>query len=283
MITEARLDKIIEANNPHTVHADEISLHIAGEHGKLGRDLKYVAKQQGFNTTLPPQDADYVALCMPSDVASRLIETELFEGQKVIDLSGAAKRSNDDQYGLMRNPLCPWDRDFNPKAKLFSNPGCIASAAIMGLVKAGLTDIELPSEVAIFSVGGASHTKSIDKNNIRLARRLNNHPHIDEIEQAFDGGLKVRSFMPVASDVPTGLMVAISGKTIRHPNVNTGQPSLDVEEVIGTNSLRHRLEFADPISDDYEHVDFSLAVTIDNLRFVTANAVSLINFIHSNR
>lgn len=269
--------------SPKLEEMEKISLYIAGRNGKLGSDLGQVALANGLTIASNPTNVNYVALCTPSNISLPLLQSNTFEGKTIIDLSGAAKLMDDSQYGLMKDPSSPWSSSFNPESRIFSNSGCIASATIMGLAKAGLTEIMPPKNISVFSVGGRSHSQSIGTDEIKLARRLNSHPHIGEIEGAFNNLLKVESFMPTICDTPTGLLVSVHGKTICHPEIDLGEDNLSVNEVIGTSSLKHRLELPSIKTEDYEEISFSLAVAIDNLRFVTENAVNLIRFIDNSR
>lgn len=252
------------------------SLHIVGN-GNLGSDLREVALAYDFTIEPDAAEADFIALCTPSHIAEPILAEGTYDGKTIVDLSGAAKQKGIGQYGLMLTDTKPWDPDFGTQADVYANPGCIAGAVIKGLGAAGLTGKSLPKHLSVFSVGGQSHGSAVEQDEIRLARRLNTHPHVTEIERAFNGQLEVVGFMPVTADVPHGLFVGMSGKAPVSPKIDAGSEQLAVGDVLGTDELRHRLEYAET------GLDFSLGVVIDNLRFVTQNAVQLMRFIAQSR
>lgn len=270
------------------------TLYVAGASGCIGKDLIDIADLNGIEVLETPEHAEFVALCTPSYIAQTLLDNKSYDGKVIIDMSGAVKQSDHGQYGLMAAsgfsedgvpiPLSrPEDPRLDPSGNIYGNPGCIASAVIRGLGAAGLTGDSLPHELSIFSVGGQSHAHEIGSGAIKLARRLNAHPHVTEIERHFDQGLTVSSFIPTVCDIPHGLLVAIHGKTRYSPHFDPGQPELQIDEVLSTDSIRHRLELPDSHKVDGQEVNFSLAVIIDNLRFVTSNAVKLIQYISQSR
>lgn len=279
---------------PIKTETSEVGVYIAGAGGCLGVDLAAAATSHGLKILDAPEHANFVALCTPSHISQVLLDNKSYDGKVVIDMSGAAKQSKLGQYGLMTTryfdeegiPVAvsePVDPRFDPTENVYGNPGCIASATIRGLGAAGLLNNAVPQELSIFSVGGQSHAHEVGKGAIKLARRLNTHPHVAEIERHFDHNLTVSSFMPTACDVPYGLLVAIHGKTPYSASLDLGQEQLSLSSVLGTDRLAHRLEVPDTEKVEGELVNFSLAVAIDNLRFVTSNAVKLIQHLSEHR
>jgi N-acetyl-gamma-glutamylphosphate reductase len=259
------------------------SLFIRGAGGKLGQDLGKLSVACGLNVVTEAEDASYVALCTPSHVAEELIGEGAYQDKTVIDLSGAAKRRGGGQYGLMKNEAKPWDKRLDVDGRLYGNPGCIASAVILGLGAAGLEGCFLPRSISVVSVGGRTHAPSVEAGDIKLARRMNDHPHVSEIERAFGGKLSVDSFMPVIADVPEGLLVNISGRMSTLSPLRKGEDSLSVQDVTGTHFLRHRLEYSKDLRSSDSMGEFSLGVVIDNVRFVTANVIKLIRYLKHER
>jgi N-acetyl-gamma-glutamylphosphate reductase len=258
-------------------------VHIVGPRGNIGSDLAKVLTENNIPLSDTPQDANIIALCVPSKSAKEILEDKRYEDKIVIDFSGAAKRRRLGQYGLMLSETEPWDSNFDKTARVFGNPGCIASAAILGMHAAGLSK-ELPQELSIFSIGGKSHVHDIDDQEIKLGRRLRAHPHVNEFQTAFDGLTRINSFMPsITAGVENGLLVGISGKTQQGIGYDIGTRDLRVSDVVGTDKLQHRLEL-NAYGNGYniDGFDFSLGVVIDNLRFVTANAVKLITYIRKD-
>lgn len=246
-------------------------LFIRGQNGNLGSDLRQAIEHADIEAVETAEEANFVALCVPSHVATEELASDVYAEKTIIDLSGAAKQRKLGQYGLMKDRQTPWDPFFDSGAQLFGNPGCIASAVIIGLDQAGLTETPL-KDVSVSSIGGKSHAKNAPDNELLYARRWMDHPHVQEIEAAYSGLVRIASFMPsVTGDLSDGLLVNISGATIL-PNSSDDRKTLSTKEVLGTNNLAYRLEIVDGT--------FSLGVVIDNLRFVTANAVRLIKYLH---
>lgn len=250
-------------------------LYIEGKRGSIGRDLAELATESGVELCQNPQDAEFVALCVPAHVAQDTLDTEKYKDRVVIDFSGAAKRSRIGEYGLMFSRSAPWDPILNRQARVFGNPGCIASAVIKGLHVSGIKD-QNPREISVFAVGGSSYAHEISPSEIRLAKRLIEHPHVTEIETALGGFTRVRSFMPaISGGVERGLLVGVTGTVKSIGGTNEGLADLGVSDVSATAALNHRLETREA-AGGYE---FSLGVVIDNLRFVTQNALDLMNYV----
>ncbi len=250
-------------------------MYIEGKRGNIGRDLAELATESGVELCQNPQDAEFVALCVPAHAAQDILDAKTHRDRVVIDFSGAAKRSRIGQYGLMLRGSEPWDSNLNRHARVFGNPGCIASAVIKGLHVSGIKD-QNPREISVFAVGGSSYAHEISPSEIRLAKRLIEHPHVTEIETALGGITRVRSFMPaVSGGVERGLLVGVTGKVESIVGANKGVAELGVQDVSETAVLKHRLETREA-AGGYE---FSLGVVIDNLRFVTQNAVDLMRYV----
>lgn len=269
--------------SPQRNEYEPASLHIVGSRGKLGRDLGKIARLGGIDIHQDPDFADYIALCTPSHIASENLKDNAYKGKTIIDLSGAAKKEGVGQYGLMTDSDTPWKRDFDPHSDIYSNPGCIAGAVIKGLGLAGLKGISQPEALHIVSIGGQTHAADTLVDDITLARRLHEHPHVREIEEAFQDTLRVASFMPTICDTPQGLLVTVSGSTKRgeQTQLHPGYEQLSVSDATGTNTVRHRLEVREGRKKG--KIDFSLGIAIDNLRFVSHNAVHLIKYLQRSR
>lgn len=255
----------------------EFGIYIDGKRGNIGRDLAALAQEEQIPLCEEPDNADFIALCVPSEIASAKLNDETYEGKTIVDFSGAAKRKRLGQYGLMLGAKNPWDEQFDVSSRVFGNPGCIASAVLVGLRRSGVQAWQ-PPELSVFAVGGSSYVHDIEDNEIRLANRLIGHPHVREINAAVGNGTHVTSFMPaVSGGVDRGLLVGVSGQlgSGRFDQLKFGDPAISVSDVAGTDQMKHRLEVQ---SDAH----FSLAVAIDNLRFVTRNALNLMEFVHQN-
>lgn len=256
----------------------EFGIFIDGKRGNIGTDLAEAARLEGVELCEQVADAEFVALCVPSHIAEDRLVSDVYEQKTVVDFSGAAKRRRLGHYGLMLGPSRPWDEQFDVTSRVFGNPGCIASAVLLGLRKSRALEWS-PEEISVFAIGGKSYVHDIDDNEIRLANRLIAHPHVTEINTALQGNTQVTSFMPtVTSGVERGLLVGVSGRlrSGRLDQLNFGDNNLSVSDVAGTDHIQHRLELQ---PDGH----FSLGVVIDNLRFVTKNALNLMQYVHENR
>lgn len=262
----------------------EFGVYIEGKGGNIGQDLLTLAAEQDIEICTEKNDADFVALCLPSYVAEERLLDGRHNDKVVIDFSGVAKRKRLGQYGLMLGQDEPWDRNFNPHDRIFGNPGCIAGATLRGLHQSNIITSP-PKKLAIFATGGNSYAHSIDTDDVRLANRLIQHPHVDEITLGLRGLSRVTSFMPTAvGGFERGLMVGVSGLTSQGSNLDYGVENLHVRDVVGTADLQHRLEIQGEMENGYQFngYNFSLGVVIDNLRFVTQNAVDLMHHVARN-
>lgn len=259
----------------------EFGIYVEGKGGNIGKDLVALAAEQDIAICGTKDEADFVALCLPSYVAEERLLDGRHEDKVVIDFSGVAKRKRLGQYGLMLSQDEPWNNDFDPTARVFGNPGCIAGATLRGLHKSGLLAAP-PEKLAIFATGGSSYASSIDHDDMRLANRLIKHPHVSEITIGLRGLSRIASFMPVAvGGFDRGLMVGISGTTAQSSHLDFGVNNLHIQDIVGTTDLEHRLELQGKMENGYQMngYDFSLGVVIDNLRFVTQNAVDLMRYV----
>lgn len=149
--------------------------------------------------------ADLVFLATPAGVSSGLSPKLLAAGLKVIDLSGDFRLKSPEVYEQWYNRKAASEADlakatyglceaFGNEAQgadFISNPGCYATATLLGLipaVKAGWID---PSSIIIDAKSGVSgagrgvslgvHFAEVNEN--LSAYKINKHQHIPEIEQ----------------------------------------------------------------------------------------------------
>jgi N-acetyl-gamma-glutamyl-phosphate reductase len=150
--------------------------------------------------------ADLVFLATPAGVSSELSPKLLAAGLKVVDLSGDFRLKSPEVYeqwykrkaaseaDLARAiyGLCEVFGDEMQGADFISNPGCYATATLLGLtpaIKAGWLD---PATIIIDAKSGVSgagrgvslgvHFSEINEN--FSVYKINQHQHIPEIEQA---------------------------------------------------------------------------------------------------
>jgi N-acetyl-gamma-glutamyl-phosphate reductase len=160
----------------------------------------------GIDPELIRSKADVVFLATPPGVSMKLAPGFLAAGLKVIDLSGDFRLKDGEAYRkwYKHEPAAKEDVDqavyglsevFGQEAadrSFISNPGCYATAAILGLypaVEAGWIEPDSLIIDAKSGVSGAgrglnlsSHFSEINEN--FKAYKLNKHQHTPEIEQA---------------------------------------------------------------------------------------------------
>jgi N-acetyl-gamma-glutamyl-phosphate reductase len=160
----------------------------------------------GIDLPLIKSKADVVFLATPSGISTKLAPQFVDAGLKVIDLSGDFRLKDADSYRhwYKHEPaeqkyldaavygLAELFADEVKGVAFISNPGCYATAAILGLspaIAGGLID---PTTLIIDAKSGVSgagrgtsllvHYAEINEN--FLAYKINKHQHIPEIEMA---------------------------------------------------------------------------------------------------
>lgn len=203
-----------------TMHnlSKKINVALVGGSGYTGLELQRLLKKHPavnlagvFNSqtaqNLMPHDYDVVFLATPAEVSVELSNKIFKAGTSVIDLSGAFRLSGGDikasykewykidhtavdlfseaQYGLI-----PWMKpQASGKAYLISNPGCYATAILMGLLP--LLKLEL-IEVDSIVIDAKSGTTGAGKKAVEsqlfsevdgecLPYKVGSHQHLPEI------------------------------------------------------------------------------------------------------
>jgi len=147
---------------------------------------------------------DLAFVCLPHAAAANVVVTLLERGTKVVDLSADFRLHDADMYkewykhthpapALLETAvygLCERYREEIAKANLVANPGCYATAAILGLLPAFAAGIITP-DVIIDAKSGASGagrspapgTHYAEMNEDVSAYSLAGHRHLPEITQ----------------------------------------------------------------------------------------------------
>ena len=250
-------------------------LHIVGRRGRIGAELDRLAQREGVVLTDDVDTADVVVLAVPSHAAARLLADGSISGT-VIDMSGALKAAGAGRYGLLSASGRLLDGGQPRPGERLANPGCLAASVILGLQAVGLDrGAGLAGPLHICAVGGASMAARGQQGGVRLARRLHDHPHVQEIEAALPG-VVIDSFAPVISYAqPRGILAVITGRLAAGEQADRvsdqGVETLDVALVEETAEVRYRLTLGRAV----EPRPFTLGVVLDNLSFPAANALRL--------
>ncbi len=182
--------------------------------------------------------ASYVLLATPNETSAELAPTLVGRGQRVIDLSGAFRLPDPEEfrrayrfvhpapelarsarYGLPELPATAGsEAPSYADARLVANPGCYATAAIASLAPLFAADLVLGSEaycVGMSGVTGAGRKVEERLLYTELAEnvapyRVADHQHVPEIELALSrvAGRPIRvRFVPHLLPVKRGLLV----------------------------------------------------------------------------
>lgn len=162
-------------------------------------------KIEGIDFDKIAEESDLVFLATPSGVSSRLVENFMGKDIKLIDLSGDMRLNNPSQYAewYKKKPaysslveqfiygLSEWEKEAVKGASYVANPGCYATAALMGLAPVVIHDLIEPDSVVIDGKSGTSGAgKSLTKGSLYAEvnenfkiYKVNEHQHTPEIEQ----------------------------------------------------------------------------------------------------
>ncbi|WP_245631688.1 N-acetyl-gamma-glutamyl-phosphate reductase [Alicyclobacillus ferrooxydans] len=151
-------------------------------------------------------------VALPSGAAGRIAGELWGGGLKVIDLSGDLRLNAEayrEWYGKSPAPkryldsavygLSEWNREEISQATLVSNPGCYATAILLGLLplaKAGLLQGQLVTVDAKSGVSGAGRSPKFENQLAQLADnfvpyKIGQHQHTPEVEQQLGNGTKL--------------------------------------------------------------------------------------------
>jgi N-acetyl-gamma-glutamyl-phosphate reductase len=180
------------------------------------------------------KEADVVFLALPNGMAMNIAPKILEVGAKVIDLS-ADYRFKDAKIFKEWYKMDHSSKNLLAKAvyglpeiekvsgaKLIANPGCYATASILGLyplIKEGLIDTDSIVVDAKSGVSGAGKSLTDDThypncNEGISAYKVASHRHIPEIEQALGGDIKI-TFTPHLTPMTRGILSTIYAKATK--------------------------------------------------------------------
>lgn len=221
-------------------------------HGKLLGDCMRVAGPVARLRVSPMDDASklagqskLVALATPAEASMKLVPELLAAGVRVVDLSGAFRLTNLEEYprwyhfdhlapeivaeahyGLPEVPEASGDAPSISNARVVANPGCYATAAIVALaplLRAGIIDREgifLDGKSGVSGAGRKVEERytfmEVDEN--VSPYRVGDHQHAPEIEQALSRVAKAPvsvTFVPHLLPVKRGLIVTAYARVCR--------------------------------------------------------------------
>ncbi len=212
---------------------------VFGSSGFTGEELlKILSKRKGLDIICPTRQemdgiikwkksipgAEVAFLALPAEQSMELAPKLLERGIRVIDLSGAFRLKNVNDYkkwygfihlypSLLKEAiygLPEKNRELIQDAKLIANPGCYAAAIELGLlpfVKSGL--ISSLAEIKIKAISGytGAGKKAKIPDGVMAYNGELQHRHIPEIEQ--ETGIKNLLFYPHIAFWPRGIMSTI--------------------------------------------------------------------------
>ena len=204
-------------------------------------------------------------LAVPTPAAQELIARA--GSRTLIDLSGALKQHDQGRYALFDGDQL-LDGAPPRRGDWLANPGCFAGSVVCALQRSGLAK-QLKGSIQITAVGGQSTAHPTQQGGLRLANRLLDHPHAQEIQRAVPSVQITNFTLMVAHTQPRGILSITTGSLTSAPrDLNWGQAQLDVQAVVETPNLLWKLAL--------HGAHFTLASAIDNILFPVDNALLLI-------
>lgn len=243
----AELIRILKKHPEVSIH----SIHSSSQQGKSIQE-SYPHFQAVADYTLEGIDADKIAnevdlvfTATPSGISAKLVPELLNKGLKVIDLSGDYrlkdptayekwyKKDAGDEHWLRGAVygLTEWLEEDISDTKLISNPGCFATATLLGLaplVKNKVIDNHSIIIDAKTGVTGAGRNASLathfsETNDNLKIYKVNEHQHTPEIEQVLSGwDAKVGpvTFSTHLVPMTRGIMATMYANVTRETNID---------------------------------------------------------------
>lgn len=198
-------------------HAD-IDLELASSASSAGRPIRdqvpsWPDAGQRFSQLEPDQvggvDAEIWVLALPNEASARWVQaiTRAHPDALILDLSADYRFSPEWVYGLTE-----WNRNELVRARRIANPGCYATAALIGLLPIRRSLAAPPVVFGVSGYSGAGSTPSPRNDPARLADNLIPYAlcgHLHEQEVSAHLGRPVR-FHPHVAPFFRGLSLTIS-------------------------------------------------------------------------
>ena len=215
-----------DAPNPDTADRRGLAAGVVGASGYAGQEIVRIlaghpqlraatlqARSDGFDAIDPEGLAgcDVVFLALPHGESQEIGQRLLDLGTQVVDLG------SDFRVGAWTYGLPELHRDDIRIARAVANPGCYATAAILGLAplaEAGLIDgpVHLDGKSGVTGAGRTPSEKTHlpELHNGITPYSVTGHRHLAEIEQelsALAGGERTATFVPHLLPTSRGLLV----------------------------------------------------------------------------
>lgn len=193
--------------NIHSIHSTKDEVPIWNEYPHLYDILEN--KIETINYDKIADESELVFLATPSGVSSKLVKEFADKDIKVIDLSGDLRLKKQSEYELWykKEPadssfiessvygLSEWNEEEISQATIIANPGCYATAALLGLGPVTKEKLIDSKSVIIDGKSGTSGAgKSLTKGSLYAEvnenfkiYKVNEHQHTPEIEQQLMG------------------------------------------------------------------------------------------------
>jgi N-acetyl-gamma-glutamyl-phosphate reductase len=218
--------------NIHSIHSTKDEVPIWSEYPHLYNILEN--KIETIDYEKIAENSDLVFLATPSGVSSKLVEEFSNKDIRIVDLSGdlRLKKLGEYEQWYKKEPasslvvdqavygLSEWNAEEIRKADIIANPGCYATAALLGLgpvTQGNLIDSE---NVIIDGKSGTSGAgKSLTKGSLYAEvnenfkiYKVNEHQHTPEIEQQltqWNAHMKPVTFSTHLLPITRGIMTTI--------------------------------------------------------------------------
>lgn len=216
----------------HSIHSTSDEMPIWHEYPHLYNLLDKKTEKIDFDQIA--EESELVFLATPSGVSSALAGEFAKRNIKIIDLSGDLRLKTKGEYEkwYKKKPadehvvkeavygLTEWNEEKISRAKWIANPGCYATAALLGLAPVIIENIVEPQSIIIDGKSGTSGAgKTLVKTslfsevneNLRIYK-VNEHQHTPEIEQQlkeWNKEIKPITFSTHLIPITRGIMTTI--------------------------------------------------------------------------
>lgn len=317
----------------HNYSLSKIQVAVVGGSGYSGQELQRLLMKHPcvnlkglFNSqtasTMKPTDYDVVFLATPAEVSAELAPKILEQNVSVIDLSGAFRLATADIAGSylawysMAHPavgwvkdahygLVPWATPHEEETVLVSNPGCFASAVLMGLLPLLSHDLLVTDSIVIDAKSGTTGAgkKAVESQLFSevdgecLPYKVGIHQHLPELKlyaqnlgQAAIDPFFTTSLLPTRRGIIAGIYAKLaSGKEASHVLEALQSSYADYPLVeISSEVTRDMVSLKKVVGTAKTHISFSvvgdklyLFSCLDNLlKGAASQAVENFNLIH---